>query len=316
MTSSGQLLGIVFEGGGVKGIGHIGALKELKRRNQLTSIKRFAGTSIGAIIASCMAMGLDPDLLETEIMNVDLNTLREHEWPWRKLYNLITGGGLFRMRNLRRWLETLIVKANCPKDITLKQLYDQTENELVVATCRLNKMEPVYLHHATSPDLTVLDAMCMSASFPMYYTLLRYKGDKYCDGGLTDNYPFWVFNDMSKLYNGDWSSIPKYWMDSSTLGLKVLAPHESNTVQLYSGNVMVNSIVQTISALINTMCIQLERDRISQTYITNTIGIHTANVTALDFNISEMSKKFLIAAGETAAACHTEKCAGIVHDYV
>ncbi|MBK0009731.1 patatin-like phospholipase family protein [Bacillus sp. S35] len=53
---------LVFEGGGVKGIDHVGALKYLDEVNILQNINRFGGTSAEAIIA--LALGLGYNILE------------------------------------------------------------------------------------------------------------------------------------------------------------------------------------------------------------------------------------------------------------
>ena len=48
---------LVFEGGGVKGIAYIGAMKVLKDEGILQNITRVGGTSAGAINAALFALG-------------------------------------------------------------------------------------------------------------------------------------------------------------------------------------------------------------------------------------------------------------------
>ncbi len=48
---------LIFEGGGVKGIAYVGALRELQKRKILKNIKRVAGTSAGAINAVLLSIG-------------------------------------------------------------------------------------------------------------------------------------------------------------------------------------------------------------------------------------------------------------------
>lgn len=54
-----QQVGLVFSGGGAKGITHIGVLKALEENN--IPVDYIAGTSMGAIIGSMYAMGYTPD---------------------------------------------------------------------------------------------------------------------------------------------------------------------------------------------------------------------------------------------------------------
>jgi NTE family protein len=48
---------LVFQGGGPKGIAYIGVIEVLEERNIMSSVKRVAGTSAGAITATLIAMG-------------------------------------------------------------------------------------------------------------------------------------------------------------------------------------------------------------------------------------------------------------------
>jgi predicted acylesterase/phospholipase RssA len=54
----------IFEGGGVRGYAHVGALRALERRN--VTFEAVAGTSIGAIVAALVAAGYRPDELYRE----------------------------------------------------------------------------------------------------------------------------------------------------------------------------------------------------------------------------------------------------------
>jgi len=54
---------IVLGGGGSKGIGHLGALKSLKARNQLLKVKSYGGTSAGAMVSYNMALGMPHEFL-------------------------------------------------------------------------------------------------------------------------------------------------------------------------------------------------------------------------------------------------------------
>ena len=311
MDSQKQIIeSLIFQGGGVKGIGHIGALRELDKHNKLSNVTRYAGTSIGGVIACILSMGMSVNDLETEIMKLDILSLRESDWFFVKYYNLLFRGGLHKMTKLREWLCGLIEKCGYTSNTTLKEHFDTTGRELVLCSTKINRREPLYIHHATSPDITLLDAMCMTACFPGYYTFHKMKGNTFIDGGICDNYPFWVFNDMDKLYEGNFVGIDKTYMVPTSLGLKVLAPHESNSMRLYTGNDKIASITDIMLAIINTLFTQIEREENSETMIHQTIGIHTGNISPLDFTITKTQKEFLLVSGSLAVAEYLtkEKC--------
>lgn len=63
---------LVFQGGGAKGLAHMGALRNLATRlNGFDNIDRVAGTSAGAITAALLAVGYTLDELEKELSQKD-----------------------------------------------------------------------------------------------------------------------------------------------------------------------------------------------------------------------------------------------------
>ena len=52
--------GLVMEGGGAKGAAYVGALLALEERGVLRHIKRYAGSSAGAMTACLLAVGYSP----------------------------------------------------------------------------------------------------------------------------------------------------------------------------------------------------------------------------------------------------------------
>lgn len=303
---------LVFEGGGVKGIAHIGALKKLEEKGLLNNVTGYAGTSIGGILACILSTGMKIEDLEQEILDTDLVKIKESNWFFTKIYNLVNKGGLYEMVNLKKWLISMLQKNNFNPDVTLAQHFQRTQKELVLCTTRLNRRDTLYMHHATTPDISLIDAMCMTACFPGYFTYYKYKSDTFVDGGVCVNYPFWIFNDIPKLYSGDFNKINKLTMNEETFGLKILAPQETNTTELYTGDVKIKSVTDTFLEIINTMFTQMEREEISSPQISNTIGIHTGNISALAFNISTLHKRFLILYGETAVEKFIRDRDGIV----
>ena len=59
LTGKGQSVGLVLSGGGAKGLAHIGVIKALEEHG--IPIDYIGGTSMGAIIGACYAMGLSTD---------------------------------------------------------------------------------------------------------------------------------------------------------------------------------------------------------------------------------------------------------------
>jgi NTE family protein len=301
------IFALIFEGGGVKGIGHVGALKELERNGHLKNVTRYAGTSVGGVLACCLAIGMSIDDAEKEVMGLDIHALKECDWAVTKAYNLLCRGGLHKMRKIRAWFSGMIHRYGYTDESTLKDHFTKTNVELVMCTTKLNKREPLYMHHSTTPDITILDAMCMTANFPGYFTYHEHKGNIYVDGGICDNYPYWVFNDMGKLYRGEFHDIDKSYMDETSLGLKVLEKDETNSKVVYKGNDDIGSVASVMESIINTLFLQIERAEISDSYINQTVGIHTGEISSLDFELTQKERQFLINSGKIAAELYILK---------
>jgi NTE family protein len=73
---------LVLEGGGVKGIGHVGAIAALVEKGY--AFQRVAGTSAGAIVASLVAAGMTPAAMQAEMQKVDYTQFRDPT-DWTRL---------------------------------------------------------------------------------------------------------------------------------------------------------------------------------------------------------------------------------------
>jgi NTE family protein len=66
-------IGLVLGGGGARGAAHVGVLRALKEMN--VPVDYIAGTSMGSVVGSLYAIGLDPDEIESILLGVDWDDL-------------------------------------------------------------------------------------------------------------------------------------------------------------------------------------------------------------------------------------------------
>ncbi|MBU6374311.1 MAG: patatin-like phospholipase family protein [Alphaproteobacteria bacterium] len=78
---AGQAVGLVLSGGGARAYAHIGVIRAL--REAQVPIDQVGGTSMGAIVAACLAMGWDDDEIEMRIRKafVESNPLGDYVLP-------------------------------------------------------------------------------------------------------------------------------------------------------------------------------------------------------------------------------------------
>ena len=70
---------LVFEGGGLYGLAYIGALKELHERIDFNNIKYVCGTSVGALIAFAIALGLKPEHMKMSSVSSESPSFYGHQ---------------------------------------------------------------------------------------------------------------------------------------------------------------------------------------------------------------------------------------------
>src|SRR4051812_4406490 len=100
---------LVFEGGGVKGIAYLGALKILEDKGIMGNIRRVGGTSAGAINATLLGLGFT--LAETEkiLRELDFNQLMDDSFGvLRDTDRLIHKFGWYKGDYFRNWIAKLI----------------------------------------------------------------------------------------------------------------------------------------------------------------------------------------------------------------
>ncbi|XP_077864027.1 uncharacterized protein LOC144349248 [Saccoglossus kowalevskii] len=190
---------LVLEGGGVKGVAYAGLIKVLMDVGIYQNIKRFAGASIGSMLACLLSVGYPP----TEailMMNRELkDVIEDHSCGvFSLLPNLITKYGWNPATKFYKWFGTKLEDKTGNKDITFKELFDLTGNELCITVSNVSRRTVEYCHIKTTPNMVVRMAVRMSISFPGVFEAVQYQNgehvDIYVDGGVLANFPLHCFD--------------------------------------------------------------------------------------------------------------------------
>lgn len=291
-----------FEGGGVKGFAYIGAILKLEELGILKDFKRYSGASVGSIFAVLLCVGFSANEI-LEISN-DLDISMPSKYCCGKLYSIWSTMGIYSLSKLEKTFRKVLTKKIDP-DITLKKLYEITKKDLVIVTTNLNRKIGVYLHYKCFPDVKLIDAIISSISIPGVFQArkMNYLGhdDYYIDGGIIDNYPIWVFNDLVKLNNGEINKINKNSeIPKTTLGLKLLCNNETNTYVVDDSRIDISNIQSYFSEVINTLIVQIERSDITTSYIEQTVSIKVPAMSFVNISIDKKQTHDLIHCGKTA----------------
>ncbi|XP_060070442.1 uncharacterized protein LOC132550396 isoform X2 [Ylistrum balloti] len=195
---------IVLEGGGSKGMAYCGAIRALEDIGLFPQIKRFAGTSAGAIMAALLTVGYTSHDVEKFMKNdMSKNFMLDGSRAWRILTFLprfMFGYGLSPATHVNDWLGEKLRNKTGSADITFEQLYNMCGKELCILVTNVNNMAAEYCHPKTTPDMPVRLAVRMSMSIPGMFQVVKYSPyshlppNMYIDGGILCNYPIHCFD--------------------------------------------------------------------------------------------------------------------------
>ncbi|MBF2028256.1 MAG: patatin-like phospholipase family protein [Oscillatoriales cyanobacterium C42_A2020_001] len=120
----------VFEGGGVKGIGLVGAVSVFEERGY--TFENLAGTSAGAIVASLIAAGYKAAEVKDIVDALNFNQLTDEDWQDKiplvgKFVSLVFEKGIYEGKFFENFIQEKLAD---------KKIY--TFKDLIVEECKDN----------------------------------------------------------------------------------------------------------------------------------------------------------------------------------
>ena len=177
--------GIVISSGSGGGYGMLGFLHTLYSKRNMSRIKYFAGTSVGALICMFLALGASPLDIFSKMCSKDVNEYLGISTDinlWTEQFGLIDS------QKLKLYFTELVtdIYGFVP---TFQQLKEKTNNTLIIASFNVSKNKGQYFSPTTSPEIDIVTAVVCSFCIPIMFTKMSYKGDYYVDGALFDRCP-------------------------------------------------------------------------------------------------------------------------------
>ena len=165
-------------GGGAKGILQIGALMELSKHQTLDFPDGIYGSSVGSIIASCVAFKIPIEtILEFVKTYSSIQKLIPSKFEVQNISKLFTSKGFYNMNVFNTRMIELFKSANI--DIQNKKLKD-AEMPLYIVSSNITKGVPTIF----SGDVSVLDALRCSCCIPFLFHPQQVGDNLYVDGDL------------------------------------------------------------------------------------------------------------------------------------
>ncbi|WP_027339620.1 patatin-like phospholipase family protein [Halonatronum saccharophilum] len=253
-------INLSLNGGGVRGISHVGGIEALEDYG--FEIVALAGSSAGAIVASLYGAGYSLDELKEIMYEQDFSEFKDSF----SIIRLIRDYGIYKGDQFLRWIEEKLQAKG------VKEFKDLEREVKIISSEVTCKKDQVFSKEDT-PRFSVAKAVRMSMGIPIFYVPYIYKGRYYVDGGVTNNLPLKVF---------DRSRRP-------TLGF-ILAKNEDEEQE------NINGFLNYLTALIE-MVIAVNEKRQIELSNSHIISISTGDIKATDFSLSQEQKKELYELG-------------------
>jgi NTE family protein len=321
----------IFEGGGVKGLGFVGALQAAEEVVGITEWVNVAGTSAGAITAALLAAGYAPRQLGT-LLPSDLTQFRDYG-PGGPLFgrawNMLRHRGMVRGEAFKNWFGDRLAdpRALGDRDATFAELKrtdipaDTPPEQREVALYRLRVIasdvsagrmlvlpqDILGFHNEDGDELTpdtlrIVDAVRMSMGFPFFFepvSLFDAAGDEHLivDGGLLSNYPIWLFDSDRPVRRHTWG-----------FRLQPGKPGEAPKPRSIRGPLWEYGMARAIMHA----AMSAWDDRAERSSRIRTINIPTGNIRTLAFKLKKGEPEMLRTLGHDAATEFFMK----THEYV
>lgn len=283
-----RLAQAVFKGGGIKGVGLVGALAVAEEQGWRW--RGVAGTSAGAITAALVAAGYTAPEVRQILMELDFRKFRSGG-PF-KAVNLLLHDGLYKGDYVVELMDRLLEEKLSKKQVTFRDLPISCQ---IVATDLTHRRMLAFPYDLSGPPYNQADplsfpvswAVRASIAIPFFFEPYRMElpgGLKatLVDGGLLSNFPVHLFSPHERL-----ALLP-------TFGLQLTSSRDDRPQPTESPLELAGAMVNTILGARD------QADLENQDYV-RTIRIESGPYHTTQFDIDEAGKEWLYHAGRQGA---------------
>jgi len=303
---------LVLSGGGVLGIGHVGAVSVLEERGY--RFERIAGTSAGAIVGSLLAAGMPSARLRELVGSLEYPRFLDKGGVDRipvfgaPLSVVLENGyaeGKYFVERLAGWLDELGVRTfrDLRRDDRGGDPRPEHSWKLVVMTADVSRGQLLrlpwdYERYGLDPDeQRVVDAVRASISVPYLFEpakLVYPSGESLLvDGGLLTNYPIDLF-DRTDGRRSRWPTIGVTLIPQLPAGDTKLIPQLA-ALRLVPG-------FRFLESVITTAVVGRDQGYLAQPWVRErTIEVDALGVNPFDFEIAPEAVERLYESGRRAA---------------
>lgn len=287
----------LFGGGAIRGVSYIGAVKALEELGIIPD--RLAGSSVGSIFATLLAVGYNAEELKDIFIKVNFELFKDISIGLGPLF-AISKGEVF-LEWVRELIEKKYYGENYKKGVNPAVTFKDIKKNLVVITTNLSNFECKEFSRFDTPDYEIASAVRISCCMPGLMKPIEYNKTLLVDGDLQKSWPMWK---LSKHLLND---------DERILEFRLEGNYESNDI---SGINYANAVYSCMTAISTSFITNIYGNKDKFDYIV----LNTGDIVVVDFNINEAKRNDLINSGYNQTISYfkdflIEKKSKIRHNY-
>lgn len=262
----------LFGGGAIRGMAHIGVVRALKELG--VGLGTLAGSSVGAIVASALAVGYSDAELEKIFLSVDFELFKDINFSKALA---LSKGDIF-LEWMREVIETKFYGVTYSKGKNKPVTFADIDKDFVIITTDLTNFCCKEFSRLTTPDFEVAEAVRISACMPGLMRAVEVDDATLVDGDLQKSWPMWKLCDtLSNLEE----NILEVRLEGTPCG------------DLTNPISFINSVYSCITSVASEFVVNLyERDEKHDCLVVN-----TGDVVIVNFQMKEPERKALIEDG-------------------
>jgi NTE family protein len=281
---------LVFQGGGVRAIAHLGALDEVLNVVDLASIRKVAGTSAGGLLSFLIAITKDRQKVFDHFHGTDWSSFapRAGKWWYKPIaaLNVKRKWGAHSLKGAEGWINAALESEDLPLTLDFATLKFISGVDLHVTAANLNTESLVTFSAHNTPDYPVARAVLASMAVPGLFAPVR-NGFTLVDGGVAANLP------MHTVADEDPEKVLAFALASPGVGA--------------SSPTRINGAMAMFGALVR-MQLRFSQQHVDDAYWPRVIRtVADDSVQAFDFDLSDRKKQYLLKAGREAVGIWVAK---------
>lgn len=262
----------LFGGGAVRGFAHIGAIKAFDELG--IKIGTLAGSSVGAIIASALAVGYSYDEIEDIFLNINFELFKDIDFSKTVA---LSKGNVFLDR-MREIIETKFYGKNYKKGKNPPVTFKDLDKNLIIITTDLKNFECKEFSKKSTPDFEIAHAIRISACMPGLMKPVKIDDKILVDGDLQKSHPMWDLCSGLKT------------LDENILEIRLEGCASSNLKDPLS-------FINTVYTCVTTIASDYVVDKYKFDEKHDCLVLDTGDVLILDLQIKKELRKKLIQSG-------------------